>query len=149
MNAKRAALLWALVGLSLLIPLAACSKSADVGAPQVSKQELAGMPPGEQLKVAAAKGDMALVQQILGSDPSLVNYGDGQGPTPLHMAASGNREDVVKYLLAHGADPLAHDNNDLTPFDVARQQRASTSLQNLLRDAGTKAASAARSGQPQ
>ena len=61
---------------------------------------------------AAARGDLAAVEQMVRADPRIVNkrlpVGVGAaweaGATPLHSAARNGRLDVVKFLLAHGAD---------------------------------------------
>ena len=52
-----------------------------------------------------------------GADPNVV-----YGPTlmtPLHMAASWHRTELVSALLAHGADPAKPDVNGLTPLHCA------------------------------
>jgi ankyrin repeat protein len=49
-----------------------------------------------------------------------VNAKDGQrGLTPLHEAARWGWNDVVRFLVAHGADLQAKDNRGLTPVDSA------------------------------
>jgi ankyrin repeat protein len=61
--------------------------------------------------MAAVKGDLARVQALLAEDPSLANrvadYGSyylGCG-APIKNAAAMGHIDIVKLLLAHGADP--------------------------------------------
>ena len=49
-----------------------------------------------------------------------VNGKDGQrGLTPLHEAARWGWNDVVRFLVAHGADLRAKDNRGMTPVDSA------------------------------
>ena len=41
------------------------------------------------------------------------------GATPLHIAASWSRRDVLQLFLASGADPGARDKNGKTALDLA------------------------------
>ena len=50
--------------------------------------------------------------------PTLVNFWDYDRRTPLHVASSEGRADVVKYLLAHDARPNRSDRWGGSPFDV-------------------------------
>ncbi len=42
--------------------------------------------------------------------------------TPLHEAAEAGHTNIVKWLIKKGADTVARDNNDLTPYDLAFQK---------------------------
>lgn len=57
---------------------------------------------------AAAAGDLGRVRDLLSAEPDLVNVRGWMGITPLIAATwrAGSAE-VVRFLLAHGADPLA------------------------------------------
>ena len=63
------------------------------------------------LGMAAFKGDVARVKELLSRDPSLAkrvsDYGSYYpgGGAPLKNAAVGGHLEIVKLLLAHGADP--------------------------------------------
>jgi ankyrin repeat protein len=73
--------------------------------------------------VTASWGLAFLVRRALALDPTLVNIRDGRG-TPLHEAARAGAIDVVRLLLAAGADPIARDEDDRTPRELAeREQR--------------------------
>jgi ankyrin repeat protein len=69
--------------------------------------------PGEQLLVAADKGDVRAIQRLLGQIAA-VDVRDERDATknrtPLMLAAAKGHLDVVKALLAAGADPNLTDN---------------------------------------
>ena len=50
-------------------------------------------------------------------------YQQGDGWTPLHLAAMLNKLDVVLKLLEMGADPTVKATNGDTPEDVAKKFR--------------------------
>ena len=55
--------------------------------------------------VAAARGDRQFVRDALARDPSLANFEDTCHHRPISAAAARNDLEMVKLLLAHGADP--------------------------------------------
>jgi ankyrin repeat protein len=58
---------------------------------------------------AVQSGDLPAIRELLARTPSLASARDGGGATPLHIAAfNGNRE-VVRLLVAQGADVNARD----------------------------------------
>lgn len=68
---------------------------------------------------AARKGDLKKVQALLASDPKLVNDKDGDGNTPLHVAALHGEVAVAQALIAAGADVNAKNNDGpFTPGDM-------------------------------
>jgi ankyrin repeat protein len=90
----------------------------------------------EQLHFAAMDGDTDRCAQLIadGSDPNMF---DGIGNTPLHYAAKNNHIEVVKLLLAHGANVNAHHEPSIgnTPLaDVAGN--CSLEIATLLLAAG-------------
>ena len=42
------------------------------------------------------------------------------GSTPLHSAAGTNRPEAVKFLVSKGADQAAKDEDEMTPYDLAK-----------------------------
>jgi ankyrin repeat protein len=58
---------------------------------------------------AAAAGDLPKVREILAGTPSLLNTKDREGATALHVAALNARQEVVRYLVAQGAEVNARD----------------------------------------
>jgi len=59
------------------------------------------------------------VRQLLDRDPSLAQVLDGT--SPLHEAARGGHLDIVRMLLAAGADPTRRDRSNRTAGDLARE----------------------------
>ncbi len=62
---------------------------------------------------AAAAGNVALVEELIGQTPDLVSCSSSDGWTPLHVAAHAGQGPVVEFLLAHGADVNTPAKNDL------------------------------------
>jgi hypothetical protein len=52
-----------------------------------------------------------------------VNHRDEDGWTPLHTAVEAGAKDVVRLLLAHGADPTAETDDAVTPLSLAADDR--------------------------
>ena len=70
---------------------------------------------------AARRGDITEIEELLknGETPMQTSIGN---QTALHVAAAEGEDDMVKWLLAHEADPFAQDLNGKTPADFARDQ---------------------------
>ncbi|MFL6872617.1 MAG: ankyrin repeat domain-containing protein, partial [Candidatus Azotimanducaceae bacterium] len=58
---------------------------------------------GDRLCKAAARGDMALIEDLLQRGAS-VNASDYDGRSPLHLAAAEGHGDVVRFLIANDVD---------------------------------------------
>jgi len=86
---------------------------------------------------AAAAGHVEDVRDILARSPdkSAVNACDYDSRTPLHLAATEDRAEVVELLLTKGADVKARDRWDNTALDAAPVGSAS---ETLLLAAGSK-----------
>lgn len=53
------------------------------------------------------------------------NYTFEDGQTPLHHLAKGAHDEaVVRFFLDHGASKTSVDNEGLTPYDVASQNKS-------------------------
>lgn len=89
-----------------------------------------------QIHDAARTGDAARVRELLASDPRLVGTRDGNGRTPLHLAAYRGHREVIEVLLASGADKGATDRLGRRPADVLSKQ-GDRSLFSLLLDRET------------
>ncbi len=66
---------------------------------------------------AVQVGDVAKVKQLLAAKPEQVNERDGNGKTPLLIAVSGGKKELVELLLTYNADVNAADNNSFRPLD--------------------------------
>lgn len=75
----------------------------------------------QQLHAAAAYGDLARVQQLVGAGAD-IHARDWEGYTPLTWAAQHGRADVANYLLSRYAQPNAVDRWGYTPLMWAVQQ---------------------------
>ncbi|MBK9265488.1 MAG: ankyrin repeat domain-containing protein [Polyangiaceae bacterium] len=71
------------------------------------------------LRVCADKGylEMARLLLLCGATRTIEEWGGGRPMTALGFAARGLHVDLVKLLLAHGADPQGKNVDDLTPLD--------------------------------
>jgi len=85
--------------------------------PEIAPLPRVGLPVTQQLREAIGNGDLAAVQGILGKQPELLNQslGDPGAATPIGVASSHNRVEVMQYLIAQGANlhpegtlPLMH-----------------------------------------
>lgn len=65
-------------------------------------------------------GDLAAAKALIDAGIEVNRYGD-LGYTPLHVACMKGNVELVRLLLAHGADPYAMCEGD-TPFSTARQK---------------------------
>ncbi len=56
-----------------------------------------------ELSLAIRQGDLAAVRVAIERNPALVKSADDSGFTPLHIAATAGRVDIIEYLLGRGA----------------------------------------------
>jgi ankyrin repeat protein len=77
-----------------------------------------GADSGQDLLTAARSGNTGGVLELLKSAVNLEAKGK-DGKTPLICAAEQGRPDIVRLLVAKGADPLARDKEGLTAYDEA------------------------------
>lgn len=86
-----------------------------------------------ELWEAVGKGDTAKVNSILSLKPELVNARDKRGSTPLHAAAGLGQKEIIKILLANGADIHARNEFGATPLhDAAMNGRHDGAIQLLF-----------------
>jgi ankyrin repeat protein len=84
---------------------------------------------------ASREGDLERVKTLLKGNSNLVVSKDDLGVTPLHTAAFWGHRDVVKSLLAHGAEANAKDKQGRTPLHWAVSQ-GHKEVAELLRQHG-------------
>lgn len=80
---------------------------------------------------AAQQGNIPESEKLLKAG-ELVNQTTIGNQTPLHLAAAEGQDDMVKWLLAHEANPIAQDQNGKTPADFAISQGHTQSAQLIL-----------------
>ncbi|CAK9216225.1 unnamed protein product [Sphagnum troendelagicum] len=87
------------------------------------------------LILACTRGDrLDMVSTLLTLGANLRAYRPGtHGGMPLHHAAKRGLDKTVRVLLDNGADPLAVNDDSLTPLDMARN-RGHTSVVRLIED---------------
>jgi uncharacterized protein len=68
---------------------------------------------------AALDGDNATIKELLQANPSLVNIGDYDKNTPLHLAAMHGHADTAKLLLDDGANVNALNTAGMTALHLA------------------------------
>lgn len=85
------------------------------------------------LHAAIARGDAAGAA-IFARDPTAIERRDGNGRTPLHLAAFVRRPDFVKLLMAQGADPDALDAQRYDAVTIAAVNDDEATLDALLRE---------------
>ncbi len=86
---------------------------------QMSCPNAAVSPLQDQINEAIRAGDNDTAIRLLDADPSLVRACDRTGGTPLHAAAQCTNEQMVAWLLSHGASVRKRDIEGLTPLDRA------------------------------
>jgi RNA polymerase sigma factor (sigma-70 family) len=74
-----------------------------------------------ELWLAAKSGDMSRLQAALAGNVD-VNALDANGQTALILAIQHNHTDIVRVLLAHGANPNMADSRGFTPLRAARSR---------------------------
>jgi len=88
-----------------------------------------------ELQDAAARGDIEKVRALLKANPSAVNSREG-ATTPLHEATRGGHFEVVKLLVASGAEVNALNFSKLTPLRLALGYQRSAIAEFLRQHGG-------------
>ena len=89
-----------------------------------------------KLHAACKKGDFERVKELVENEKMDVNAKNKFGETPLHFAAFEGALDVVKYLVAHGAQINAEMFQDDTPLDYAIEANKEEVMKYLVAQGG-------------
>jgi ankyrin repeat protein len=92
---------------------------------------------GPSLDNSLASDDVASVEKFVKADARLLANPDSQGRSPLHLAALHNARKSAEWLVGHGADFYARDNNGQLALDVPPGQELNETRQ-YLRDINKK-----------
>eukprot|EP01129_Flabellula_baltica_P001452 TRINITY_DN11345_c0_g1_i1.p1 TRINITY_DN11345_c0_g1~~TRINITY_DN11345_c0_g1_i1.p1 ORF type:complete len:238 (-),score=47.96 TRINITY_DN11345_c0_g1_i1:42-755(-) len=72
------------------------------------------------LSEACYVGNYNIVSKHVNRDPSLINdQNPMNGYTPLHWACKGNQNDIVSFLIQHGADQTILNSQGKQPYELA------------------------------
>lgn len=85
-----------------------------------------------EIHIAAEKGHLSRIKELLSKDPELLNFRDGSGRTPLHWACREGHERVVEYLINEGADVNMRDQYGRTPLVHACREGGNAEIAKLL-----------------
>jgi ankyrin repeat protein len=98
-------------------------------------KKLFGVPETTSILEAAQKGNLKDVEHWIRHNPKCVRVRENNylAATPLHLAATGNYEEIVEVLLAHGAEVNAKDGNGWTPLHFAAHEGYKDVVELLLR----------------
>jgi DNA-directed RNA polymerase specialized sigma24 family protein len=104
------------------VAVASVAQPAPTPVSAASAAPARAMPPPDDFYRAAETGNMGRVQEVLADGNVDLNTRDPKGRTALILAIQRGQVDVVKALLAHGANPTEVDSRGETP-KVAAQSR--------------------------
>ncbi|MCL5289046.1 MAG: ankyrin repeat domain-containing protein [Acidobacteria bacterium] len=138
------------IGLRLLVvialaTLAGCARSPEK--PQRTEAEKQAYLEANVILTACSASDLAQVKALLEKKPALINAQDDTGATPLSRAVVAMRpnEELVRYLLEHGAEEQGASKWEETPLHGAAG-RSSKKIVELLLEHGAKVNARSRYG---
>lgn len=124
----------ALLGVALVLGLAAglivLRPTGTCGLNKVMKG--LDSPVVDDLQWAASSGRVLCVKRILAERPDLINRRGFDGWTPLHEAARGGYDAVVRLLIRQGANVNARNGEGETAFDCAVRAGCRTTAKLLM-----------------
>ena len=117
----------AVIGLLVLLLCAGCGKQDQASVDGKPDPRVV-----EEFSAACVKGEIERVKTDLARNPKLATGRNRDGYTPLHLAVSKCRVEIVQMLIDHGADVNAKGKNDLTPLHVVASLGHVTMAEFLL-----------------
>jgi glutaminase len=91
----------------------------------------------DDILTAAAGGDVDEVAAVLSMDNRLTRATDGEGRTPLHLAAANGHDATVALLLHNNADASTRDRTGVTALALA-EAAGHHQIAERLRAAGAR-----------
>ena len=82
------------------------------------------------MHLAAENGHEKIIESLF-KNHVLVNQGDNNGKTPLHLAVAHKKIDAVKMLMSEGADPFMKDNDDVSALLLAQELEDAAIIKEL------------------
>jgi ankyrin repeat protein len=78
-----------------------------------------GPNPQHPLHLAARKGNVVIMRQLLSLKPAMMNAQDGEGRTPIFLAVECDFPEIVSALIAHGVAVSTPSKTGETPLSLA------------------------------
>jgi ankyrin repeat protein len=103
---------------------------------------------GEEIHDAARAGDLNKVKSLVAGDVKYVNTKTSRGTTPLHYACISRNADVVRFLIAKGADVTAVNDSLYTPLHYAASYDNTEAVELLLKHGADIEAKSREGGTP-
>jgi ankyrin repeat protein len=86
----------------------------------------------DEIHEAARDGDIQKVNSLLKKNPELIASRNSLGQTPLYSAAGNNNKEMMRLLLAKGADVNDKDNQGSVPLGIAAMMGCKDAAELLL-----------------
>lgn len=72
-----------------------------------------------------------IIEAIMSRDPEALNRPDSSSAKPIHIAATGSSDRILKYLLDRGSDPQQTDEKSQSPLHYSRSAKVVKTLLDL------------------